>query len=147
MKHVQPGQDAASHKTHNEILVLVSFDKVYSDSLRMEYGSTRCSRLSCRRRRQRWRKKMKKKKKETRQGRVKQLETKQMKKKKKDQEDNKDKEESKKKKLLVGDGNKSSCVLAVLRLIGKKVLEDQGILILILPLANITVLSCFPDQG
>lgn len=82
MKHVQPGQDAASHKTHNEILVLVSFDKVYSDSLRMEYGSTRCSRLSCRRRRQRRRKKMKRKKKETRQGRVKQLETKQMKKKK-----------------------------------------------------------------
>lgn len=97
MKHVQPGQDAASHKSHNEILVLVSFDKVYSDSLRMEYGSTRCSRLSCRRRRQRRRKKMKrKKKKETRQGRVKQLETKQMKK-KKGQEDNKDKEESKKK--------------------------------------------------
>lgn len=97
MKHVQPGQDAASHKTHNEILVLVSFDKVYSDSLRMEYGSTRCSRLSCRRRRQRRRKKMKKKK-ETRQGWVKQLETKQMK--KKDQEDNKDKEESKKKNYL-----------------------------------------------
>lgn len=87
---------------------------------------------------------MKKKEKETR---VKQLETKQMKKKKKDQEEDKNKEESKKKKLLVGDGNKSSCVLAVLRLIGKKVLEDQGILILILPLANITVLSCFPDQG
>lgn len=82
MKHVQPGQDAASHKSHNEILVLVSFDKVYSDSLRLEYGSTRCSRLSCRRRRQRRRKKMKRKKKETRQGRVKQLETKQMKKKK-----------------------------------------------------------------
>lgn len=100
MKHVQPGQDAASHKTHNEILVLVSFDKVYSDSLRMEHGSTRCSRLSCRRRRQRRRKKMKrKKKKETRQGRVKQLETKQMKK-KKGQEDNKDKEESKKKNYL-----------------------------------------------
>lgn len=99
MKHVQPGQDAASHKSHNEILVLVSFDKVYSDSLRMEYGSTRCSRLSCRRRRQRRRKKMKRKKKETRQGRVKQLETKQMKK-KKGQEDNKDKEESKKKNYL-----------------------------------------------
>lgn len=145
MKHVQPGQDAASHKSHNEILVLVSFDKVYSDSLRMEYGSTRCSRLSCRRRRQRRRKKMKRKKKETRQGRVKQLETKQMKK-KKAKKTTKIKKKARK-KLLVGDGNKSSCVLAVLRLVGKKVLEDQGILILILPLANITVLSCFPDQG
>lgn len=146
MKHVQPGQDAASHKTHNEILVLVSFDKVYSDSLRMEYGSTRCSRLSCRRRRRRRRKKMKReKKKETRQGRVKQLETKQMKK-KKAKKTTKIKKKARK-KLLVGDGNKSSCVLAVLRLVGKKVLEDQGILILILPLANITVLSCFPDQG
>lgn len=146
MKHVQPGQDAASHKSHNEILVLVSFDKVYSDSLRMEYGSTRCSRLSCRRRRRRRRKKMKReKKKETRQGRVKQLETKQMKK-KKAKKTTKIKKKARK-KLLVGDGNKSSCVLAVLRLVGKKVLEDQGILILILPLANITVLSCFPDQG
>lgn len=146
MKHVQPGQDAASHKTHNEILVLVSFDKVYSDSLRMEYGSTRCSRLSCRRRRQRRRKKMKKRrrKKETRQGRVKKLETKQMKKKRPRRQQRKKKA---RKKLLVGDGNKSSCVLAVLRLSGKKVLEDQGILILILLLANITVLSCFPDQG
>lgn len=146
MKHVQPGQDAASHKSHNEILVLVSFDKVYSDSLRMEYGSTRCSRLSCRRRRQRRRKKMKRKKKkkqdkdELSSWRLSRW------RKKKAKKTTKIKKKARK-KLLVGDGNKSSCVLAVLRLVGKKVLEDQGILILILPLANITVLSCFPDQG
>lgn len=70
-----------------------------------------------------------------------------MKKKKRNKKTTKIKKKARKKKLLVGDGNESSCVLAVLRLVGKKVLEDQGILILILPLANITVLSCFPDQG